>query len=117
MSWVVGDGLEPPVLLAFLALEAGAAIEALASSSIPNSLPARVRDHDKLNLDRVFANPRGLGYHRCKPAQHKASNHLMREAVGMHQTLGDAVRNPSKPLQGTVFVWCHLSCLPSLLAY
>jgi hypothetical protein len=37
-------------------LEAG--MKRFAGWSIPNSLPARVRDHDKLNLDRVFANPR-----------------------------------------------------------
>jgi hypothetical protein len=86
----------------------GAAIETFAGWSIPNSLAARVRDHDKLNLDRAFTNPRDLGYHRCKPGQHKTCNHLMREAVRMHQTLGDAARNPGQPSQGLVFVGCHL---------
>jgi hypothetical protein len=81
--------------------------------SIPKSLPASVCDHDKLNLDRVLANPRVLGHHHCKPGQHKTSNHLMREAAGMHQSLGDAARNPGKPLQGMAFVGCHSLTSPS----
>jgi hypothetical protein len=75
--------------------------------SILKSLPARLRDHDKLDLDRVLANPRVLGHHHCEPGQHKTSNHLRREAVSMHQSLGDAARNPGKPLQGIAFVGCH----------
>ena len=113
-KWVLSElGAPGAVVVSGDALEAGVAMKRFAGWSIPNGLPARVRDHDKLNLDRVFANPRDLGYHRCKPAQHKTGNHLMREAVGMHQTLGDAARNPGKPLQGMVFVGCHLSSLPS----
>jgi hypothetical protein len=74
---------------------------------IPNRLSTGVRDHDELNLDRLFANSRNVRHLRCESVQHKASNQLMREAMGKHQGLGDAARNVGKPLQGTAFVECH----------
>jgi hypothetical protein len=75
--------------------------------SIPNRLPTSVGDHDKLNLDRLFANSRNVGHHCCESVQLKASNQLMREAMGKHQGLGDAARNVGKPLQGTAFFEGH----------
>jgi hypothetical protein len=78
---------------------------------IPNRLSPGVRDHNKLNLDRLFANSRNVGHLRCESLQHKASNQLMREAMGKHQGLGDAARNVGKPLQSTAFVVCHRASL------
>jgi hypothetical protein len=74
---------------------------------VPNRLSTGVRDHDKLNLDRLFANSRHVGHLRCESILDKASYQLMREAMGKHQGLGDATRNVGKPLQGTAFVECH----------
>jgi hypothetical protein len=74
---------------------------------IPNRLSTSVRDHNKLDLDRLFANSSNVGRHRCESVQHEASNQLLRETMGKHQGLGDAARNVSKPLQGTTFVEGH----------
>src|SRR6266478_1541776 len=75
--------------------------------------PAGVRDHDKLNLDRLVADSRGIGNHRYEPSQYKAGNQLMRKAIGEHQCLGDAARNVGKPLQRVVLVGCHAIALAS----
>jgi hypothetical protein len=95
----------------FLWIDAGfvrSTIEARADRHpIPNRLSTGVRDHDKLNLDRLFANSRHVGHLRCESVPHKASYQLMGEAMGKHQGLGDATRNVGKPLQGTAFVDCH----------
>jgi hypothetical protein len=78
----------------------------------PNRPSTRVGDHDKLNLDCLFANSRNVGHYRCESVQHEAGNQLIRKAIGKHQALGDAARNVGKPLQGTAFVVRH--GLPSL---
>jgi hypothetical protein len=70
-------------------------------------LPACVRDHDKLNLDSLSANSRDLGHHSREPSYHKASNKLIREAIGGHQGFSDTTRNVGKPLQGAALVWRH----------
>jgi hypothetical protein len=79
---------------------------------IPSRLSTGVRDHDKLNLDRLFANSRSVGHHRCESVQHKAINQLRREAMGEHQGLGNAARDVGKPLQGTAFVGRHRGLPP-----
>ena len=84
--------------------------EAAASFGLGRTLgrpPPRVRDYDKLNLDRLFADSRGIGNHRYEPGQYKAGNQFMREAIGVHQGLGDAARNVGKPLQCEALVWRH----------
>jgi hypothetical protein len=73
-------------------------------------LPSGDRDHDKLNLDRLFANFRGVSHHRCVPGQHKAGDQLLRKATGEHQGLSDAARNVGKPLQCAVLVGCYAIC-------
>jgi hypothetical protein len=78
---------------------------------IPNCLSTGVRDHNELNLDRLFANSRNVGHHRCESVEHKASNQLMREAMGKHQGLGNTAWNVGKPLQGTAFVGRHRASL------
>jgi hypothetical protein len=82
---------------------------------IPNRVSAGVRDHDKLNLDRLFANSRDVGHDGCEFIQHEVVNQLIRKAVGKHQGLGNAARNVGKPLQGSAFVVRH--GLPSLCDY
>ena len=65
----------------------------------------------KLNLDRLSADSRGVGHHRCEVGQRKAGNQLMREAMGEHQAFGDAARNVGKQSQCAALVSCHATVL------
>src|SRR6266852_1033012 len=84
---------------------------ASATRSAFDRLSPRVRDHDQIDLDRFPADPRGIGHHRCEPGQHKASDQIMREAMGEHQAFGDAARNVGKQSQCAALVACHASAL------
>jgi hypothetical protein len=80
-------------------------------SSTFDRTPAGVRDHDKLNLDRLFADSRSIGIQRYESGQHKAGNQLMREPMGDHQGLGNASRNVGKPSQGAALIAGHVIVL------
>jgi hypothetical protein len=80
------------------------------AASIEERLPfersaADVRDADMLNLDRhASAHAPGLGHYRCEPGEHKASEHLGREAVHYDEHFqADTARDVGQRLvEGTV---------------
>jgi hypothetical protein len=61
-----------PCLVSRNVFEADSTIETLRGPI--NARSTDVRDHDKLNLDRLFANCGSVGHHRCESVQHEAGN-------------------------------------------
>jgi hypothetical protein len=73
--------------------------------------PSNVRNHDKLNLDRLFANLRHIGHHRHESGLHKAGNQLPSETMGKHEGVGKSARDVGKPLQCVELARSHFSLL------